>query len=948
MNLNPVTLPVRNIEDLDPRYHIIIKGARQHNLKNVDVAIPRNRLVVVTGVSGSGKSTLTIDTLYAEGQRRYVESLSSYARQFLTRMNKPDVDYIKGISPAIAVEQKVVTRTTRSTVGTLTEIYDYLRLLFARIGRTYSPISGLPVRKDEVSDVTDYVFSLAEGSLVQLFIPLRLHSQAKDALQKELDLLLQKGFTRIQYGGQLLKIEDTDTEQLDLSMPDIRVLIDRIVVKPDDYDTQTRCADSVNIAFFEGHGECIVAVNNGETRHFSNRFEMDGMSFDEPNAHFFNFNSPYGACPVCEGFGQVIGIDENRVFPDKNLSVYEGAVAPWHGEKMKAWKDELVLHSHKFNFPIHRSIADLTLEEYQLLWTGNEYFEGLDKFFKFMEEQTFKIHYRIMLAKYRGRTACRNCRGTRLRPDAQYIKIGGRAITDLVNLPVKEVKAFFDQLELNPHDHEVSRRILTEINNRLRVMIEVGLGYLTLNRVSATLSGGETQRINLTRSLGSNLTNSMYILDEPSIGLHSKDTERLIAVLKQLRNLGNTVIIVEHDEEIMRAADYLIDMGPLAGHLGGEVVFEGPPDELSNFPNSLTAQYLLGTKQVALLNKQRVPHRFIVVENARQHNLKNITVRFPLQAITVVTGVSGSGKTTLIKGILHPALKQLLKEPTDAPGNFGRLSGSFTEISHIELIDQNPLGKSSRSNPITYIKAYDSIRDLFAHLPMSKARGFQPKHFSFNVEGGRCETCQGDGETVVEMQFLADVHLICEDCNGKRFKQEVLDAQYKGKSIYDVLELSVDEAIAFFTDQKEIAAKLKPLADVGLGYVKLGQSSSTLSGGEAQRVKLASYLSKGKSQTPILFIFDEPSTGLHFNDINKLLQSFNSLVENGHTIVVVEHNLDIVKCADWVIDLGPDGGDEGGQLLFEGPPIELQHCSNSYTAQYLKLKYEMEGGGVAE
>lgn len=948
MNVNPVTHPARRIEDLDPRYHIIIKGARQHNLKNVDVAIPRNRLVVVTGVSGSGKSTLTIDTLYAEGQRRYVESLSSYARQFLTRMNKPDVDYIKGISPAIAVEQKVVTRTTRSTVGTLTEIYDYLRLLFARTGRTYSPISGLPVRKDEVSDVTDYVFSLAEGSLVQLFIPLRPHSQAKDALQKELDLLLQKGFTRIQYGGQLLKIEDTDTEQLDLSMPDIRVLIDRIVVKPDDYDTQTRCADSVNIAFFEGHGECIVAVNNGETRHFSNRFEMDGMSFDEPNAHFFNFNSPYGACPVCEGFGQVIGIDENRVFPDKNLSVYEGAVAPWHGEKMKAWKDELVLHSHKFNFPIHRSIADLTPQEYQLIWSGNEYFEGLDKFFKFMEEQTFKIHYRIMLAKYRGRTACRNCRGTRLRPDAQYIKIGGRAITDLVNLPVKEVKAFFDQLELNPHDHEVSRRILTEINNRLRVMIEVGLGYLTLNRVSATLSGGETQRINLTRSLGSNLTNSMYILDEPSIGLHSKDTERLIAVLKQLRNLGNTVIIVEHDEEIMRAADYLIDMGPLAGHLGGEVVFEGHPDELSNFPNSLTAQYLLGTKQVALLNKQRVPHRFIVVENARQHNLKNITVRFPLQAITVVTGVSGSGKTTLIKGILHPALKQLLKEPTDAPGNFGRLSGSFAEISNIELIDQNPLGKSSRSNPITYIKAYDSIRDLFAHLPMSKSRGFQPKHFSFNVEGGRCETCQGDGETVVEMQFLADVHLICEDCNGKRFKQEVLDAQYKGKSIYDVLELSVDEAIAFFTDQKEIAAKLKPLADVGLGYVKLGQSSSTLSGGEAQRVKLASYLSKGKSQTPILFIFDEPSTGLHFNDINKLLQSFNSLVENGHTIVVVEHNLDIVKCADWVIDLGPDGGDEGGQLLFEGPPIELQHCSNSYTAQYLKLKYEMEGGGVAE
>ncbi|QQS30084.1 MAG: excinuclease ABC subunit UvrA [Sphingobacteriales bacterium] len=945
MYVRPENLLTHQFEDLDPRYFIIIKGARQHNLKNVDVAIPRNRLVVVTGVSGSGKSTLTIDTLYAEGQRRYVESLSSYARQFLTRMNKPDVDYIKGISPAIAVEQKVVTRTSRSTVGTLTEIYDYLRLLYARIGRTYSPISGEPVRKDEVSDVTDYIFSLPAGTLVQMFIPLHLHSQAKDGVKKEFDLLLRKGFTRIQYGGQLLNIEDTDPEQIEINMPDLKILIDRLVVKPDDYDIQTRAADSVNIAFFEGHGECILITGNGETKRFSNRFERDGLSFDEPNAHFFNFNSPYGACPVCEGFGQVIGVDENRVFPDKNLSVYEGAIAPWHGEKMKAWKDELILHSHKFDFPIHRAIADLTPQEYQLLWTGNEYFEGLDQFFRFLEEQSFKIHYRIMMAKYRGRTVCRNCQGSRLRPDAQYIKIGGKAITGLVNLPIKEVKAFFEQLELNDHDKVVSSRILMEINNRLKVMTEIGLGYLTLNRVSATLSGGETQRINLTRSLGSNLTNSMYILDEPSIGLHSKDTEKLIEVLKQLRNLGNTVIIVEHDEEIMRAADYLIDMGPLAGHLGGEVIFDGAPKELPNYPESLTAQYLLGTKTVSLPGKKRVPNRFIVIEQARQHNLKNITARFPLQAITVVTGVSGSGKTTLIKNILYPALKLTLKEPADIPGIFGKLSGELSEISRIELIDQNPLGKSSRSNPITYIKAYDSIRDLFAHLPMSKARGFQPKHFSFNVEGGRCESCQGDGETVVEMQFLADVHLTCEDCNGKRFKQEVLDVEYKGKSVYDVLEMSVDEALIFFGDLKDISGKLKPLADVGLGYVKLGQSSSTLSGGEAQRVKLASFLSKGRSQTPILFIFDEPSTGLHFNDINKLLQSFNSLVENGHTIVVVEHNLDIVKCADWVIDLGPDGGDEGGYLLFEGPPEELQHCAKSYTAKYLKVKYEMEGGG---
>lgn len=928
-----------SIDNLDPRHYIIIKGARLHNLKNVDVAIPRNRFVVVTGVSGSGKSSLTIDTLYAEGQRRYVESLSSYARQFLTRMNKPDVDYIKGISPAIAVEQKVITRTSRSTVGTLTEIYDYLRLLFARAGKTYSPISGQMVKKDEVSDVTDYIFSLPPDTKIQILTPLHLHKQGKTALKNELELLLQKGFTRIQYGGEILKIEDIKPEKLDLALlPNIRILIDRIAVKPDDYDTRTRCADSVNTAFFEGMGQCYISIVDGETRHFSNRFELDGLSFEEPNAHFFNYNSPYGACPVCEGFGQVIGIDENLVFPDKNMSVYEGAIAPWRSEKMKAWNDELVLHSHKFDFPVHRAINDLSPEEYQLLWSGNHYFEGLDAFFKFVEEQTYKIHYRVMLAKYRGRTLCRNCKGTRLRPDAQYVKISGKAITDLVNLPINEVLTFFEQIELTSQQAEISQRILTEINNRLQVMMKVGLGYLTLNRISATLSGGETQRINLTRSLGSNLTNSMYILDEPSIGLHPRDTDRLIAVLKQLRNMGNTVIIVEHDEEIIRAADYLIDMGPMAGHLGGEVIFAGHPDDLINSPQSLTAQYIQGKKQVELPHNRRVPKRFLNIEHAQHHNLKNISARFPLQCITVVSGVSGSGKTTLVKEILYPALKQQLNEPGEAPGKFGQLSGNVSDISHVELIDQNPLGKSSRSNPVTYIKAYDAIRDLFANQNLAKMRGFLPKHFSFNVEGGRCDTCQGDGETVVEMQFLADVHLTCEDCNGKRFKPEVLEVLYKNQSIYDVLEMSIDEALLFFADHKEIAGKIKPLSDVGLGYVKLGQSSSTLSGGEAQRVKLASYLSKGKSQDPILFIFDEPSTGLHFNDINKLLQSFNSLVENGHSIVVVEHNLDIVKCADWLIDLGPEGGKEGGNLLYQGPPEGILPITDSHTAQYLKQK----------
>lgn len=918
---------------------IIIKGARVHNLKNIDVEIPRNRLVVITGVSGSGKSSLTIDTLYAEGQRRYVESLSSYARQFLMRMNKPDVDYIKGISPAIAIEQKVVTRTSRSTVGSLTEIYDYLRLLFARIGVTYSPVSGQVVKKHEVSDVVDFMLSLPPQTKVQLLIPFKIHEHKH--VNDELNLLLQKGYSRLVVNGETQRIEEHQITEKNWQNLDIKVLVDRLVINPDDTDLPSRASDSVNTAFYESMGDCIVDVIGDRRYAFSNRFELDGMKFEEPNQQFFNFNSPYGACSVCEGFGTVVDLDENLVFPDRELSVYDYAIAPWRGEKMKLWRDQLVRTALDFDFPIHRSIEHLTPQEYELLWTGNEHFEGLNTFFKYVESQQEKVQYRVMLARYRGRTTCRHCKGSRLRKDAQYVKVGGKSITDLVLMPIKELKIFFDDLHLAPHQLAIAKRVFTEISNRVGVMANMGLGYLSLNRLSNTLSGGETQRINLTRSLGSNLTDAMYILDEPSIGLHPRDTNRLIEVLKQLRNLGNTVIIVEHEDEMMRAADYLIDIGPLAGVNGGRLVFAGTPSQLHLATESLTADYLTGKRHIHIPAHRRKPINRIVIENATQHNLKNITVGFPLNTITVVTGVSGSGKTTLVKNILYPALKRLLEKVGDAPGKHSAMTGDVNAIKKIELIDQNPLGRSSRSNPITYIKAYDGIRDLFSDLPMSHVRGFAPKHFSFNVPGGRCETCEGDGEILVEMQFLSDVHLVCEECNGQRFKQEVLDVTYKEKNIFEVLELSVDEALEFFADRKDIANKIKPLADVGLGYVKLGQSSSTLSGGEAQRVKLASYLGKGKAtQQPILFIFDEPSTGLHFNDINKLLASFNALIEVGHSIIIVEHNLDIIKSADWVIDLGPEGGNEGGYLLFEGTPEDLLHCPNSYTAQYLRERLE--------
>ncbi|MFK7903918.1 MAG: excinuclease ABC subunit UvrA [Chitinophagales bacterium] len=925
---------IKNIETADPKKNIIIKGARVHNLKNVNVVIPRNRLVVVTGVSGSGKSSLTIDTLYAEGQRRYVESLSSYARQFLMRMDKPDVDYIKGISPAIAIEQKVITRTSRSTVGTLTEIYDYLRLLFARAGKTYSPTSGNIVKKHTVSDVVDYILSLEEGSKVQVFIPF----EVKDGRtpQAQLAVLLQKGFTRIAINGKLTRIEEVKLRKNAL-VHNIQILIDRLVVRYDE-DTRSRAADSAQTSFFESMGDCIVEVIDKETRTFNSRFELDGISFEEPNAHFFNFNNPYGACKRCEGFGHVIDIDENLVIPNRNLSIYEGAVVSWRGEKMKWYQNEMVKNSHKFDFPIHRAIKDLTEEEYDLLWKGNKYFQGLDDFFKMLEQTSHKIQYRVMLSRYRGRTLCKDCKGTRLRKDAQYVKISEKSIADLVLMPIKQLHFFFDQIELNEYEREVAKRILLEVQNRLKIMKDIGLGYLTLNRLSSTLSGGETQRINLTRSLGSNLTNSMYILDEPSIGLHPRDTQRLIQVLKELRNLGNTVVIVEHEEEIIRNADYIIDMGPMAGHLGGEVIFEGDPSQLLDSKDSLTADYLLGRKEVSIPEHRRKVINSITIHHASHHNLKDISATFPLNAITVVSGVSGSGKTSLVKDILYPSLKRHFDGAGNAPGIHKEITGDLDSLSKIELISQNPLGRSSRSNPVTYIKAYDAIRDLYSHLHLSKVNGFKPKHFSFNVEGGRCESCKGEGYVTIEMQFLADVRLKCEECEGKRFKPDVIDVKYKDKSIHDVLEMSVDEAIEFFKETSGVVNKIQPLQDVGLGYVKLGQSSSTLSGGEAQRVKLASYLGKGRSNNPILFIFDEPSTGLHFNDIKKLLAAFNALVESGHTIVIVEHNMDIIKSADWLIDLGPDGGDEGGYLLYQGEPEGLIAVENSYTAEYLKEK----------
>lgn len=917
---------------------IMIKGARQHNLKNIDVGIPKNKLIVVTGVSGSGKSSLIMDTLYAEGQRRYVESLSSYARQFLMRMNKPEVDYIKGICPAIAIEQKVTTRTTRSTVGSLTEIYDYLKLLFARAGKTYSPKSGKEVKKHDVTDVVNFIFSQPEGTKLQLLAPFHMHEHR--SLPQELGLLLQKGFTRVVAKGKTLKVEALlDAGNTLPDKEDLQVLIDRIVVKKGNEEDKKRMADSVQTAFYEGQGACLVEIIGQQVYSFSNRFELDGIQFEEPGPHLFSFNNPYGACKRCEGFGQVIGIDEDLVIPNRSLSVYDDAIVAWRGEKMKKWKERLIGAAHQFDFPVHRPVKNLTPEEYQLLWTGNKYFKGLNAFFKHVEGKSYKIQYRVLLARYRGRTKCPECNGARLRKEASYVKVGDKSILDLVMMPVKDLKMFFGELQLSGYQRKVASRVLVEINNRIDFMLDVGLGYLTLNRVSNTLSGGETQRINLTRTLGSNLTSSLYILDEPSIGLHSRDTERLVKVLKRLRDLGNTVVVVEHDEEIMEEADHIIDIGPLAGRYGGEIIAEGNFGEIKGHPKSLTGAYLSGRDEIAIPGHRRKSANFIVINGASENNLKNIEVHFPLNTLTVVTGVSGSGKTTLVKQILFPALQRMLTGQGSKPGHFDALDGAVDNISHIEMVDQNPIGKSSRSNPVTYIKAYDAIRDLFSKQQLAKIRGFKPKHFSFNVEGGRCETCKGEGETIVEMQFLADIHLTCEDCRGKRFKQEVLEVTYKEKSIYDILEMSVDEAIGFFEKKKEVVNKLQPLQDVGLGYVHLGQSSNTLSGGEAQRVKLASFLGKGANTQPVLFLFDEPTTGLHFNDIKKLLASFNALIEKGHSIIVIEHNLDVIKSADHVIDLGPDGGEAGGHLVFAGTPEDLIQCEGSYTGGYLKGKF---------
>jgi len=917
---------------------IFIKGARVHNLKNIDVTFPRNKLIVVTGVSGSGKSSLTIDTLYAEGQRRYAESLSAYARQFLNRMNKPDVDYIKGLCPAIAIEQKVITRTPRSTVGSMTEIYDYLRLLFARIGRTISPVSGKEVKKDDVKDVLDAITGLAPGDKVYILTALKKHKN-RDS-REELKILVQKGFSRVYLDGEILRIEEelekTDSRAF-ASKAKVYVLVDRIVVKDFEEDDRHRLSDSIGTAFYEGEGDVYVEVNGKKMLHFNNRFELDGMQFEEPVPNLFSFNNPFGACPTCEGFSQVLGIDTDLVIPDRRLSIYEGAVAPWKGEKLSWWKDQFIKGAKKFSFPVHKPVADLSDAQYKTLWEGNEHAYGINDFFKEVEQNLYKVQYRVLLSRYRGRTECPDCKGYRLRPEALYVKIHKQHIGELCALPVKDLKSWFDKLDnhLSLYEKQVARRILIEIHHRLDTLIKVGLGYLTLNRLANSLSGGESQRIQLTRSLGSNLTNSLYILDEPSIGLHSRDTANLIKVLKELRDLDNAVVVVEHDDMMMREADHIIDMGPLASHLGGEVVAAGNYGEIIADEKSLTGKYLKGELKIEPPKTLRKWNRAITVEGARHNNLKNINVTFPLNVLCVVSGVSGSGKTTLVKQILYPALRKIKGEFGDKVGFHKGITGDIESIAQIEMVDQNPIGKSSRSNPVTYIKAYDEIRNLFARQPLSKMRGFLPKHFSFNVDGGRCDTCKGEGEQVVEMQFLADVHLTCEVCGGRRFKEEVLEVTYHDKNIHDVLEMSVDDALSFFSSEKKLATALQPLQDVGLGYVKLGQSSDTLSGGEAQRVKLASFLGKGSAGAKILFIFDEPTTGLHFHDIKKLLASFHALIEQGHSILVIEHNMEVIRNADWVIDLGPEAGEDGGSLVFAGVPGELKKIKNSHTGTYL-------------
>jgi len=930
----------RQLDQLDPREFIIIKRARVNNLKNLSVAIPRNKLVVITGLSGSGKSSLAFDTLFAEGQRMYVESLSSYARQFLGRMEKPDVDYIRGVSPAIAIEQKVNTRNPRSTVGTTTEIYDYLKLLFARIGKTYSPVSGELVTRDTVSSVLDYIHTLKDETRIMIACPLKIAKGRK--LADELNLLLSKGFTRILQDGEVKFIEALLEEKKKPSKSiSVEVLIDRAMCRKEDEDLSFRLSDSIQTAFFEGHGECTVYAEGKKPKSFSDRFELDNIQFTEPSVNLFSFNNPYGACRHCEGFGKVLGIDEDLVIPDKSLSVYEGAVAPWRSATMGKWLKPLLASGIKFDFPIHRSYADLSVAEKELLWNGNEHFDGINDFFKYLASKMHKIQYRVMLSRYRGRTTCPDCRGTRLRKDASYVKINGTSITDLVLMPLEDVDTFFKGLKLTPFDQKVADRILKEIRSRIDYMIKVGLGYLTLNRLTSSLSGGEYQRIKLATALGSALVGSMYIMDEPSIGLHPRDTARMIEVLKSLRDLGNTVIVVEHEEEIMRAADQIIDIGPDAGAHGGELVYQGTINELNGNVSSHTTNYLSRKEEIKVPQKRRGWKDSIIISGARENNLKNPQWKFHFGVFTVVTGVSGSGKSTLIKKILYPAIGRVSGSVAESPGKYDKLEGDIARISQVEFVDQNPIGKSSRSNPISYVKAYDAIRQLFADQPLSKQRGYRPAHYSFNVEGGRCETCQGEGETKVEMQFMADIFLKCETCHGQRFKQEVLEVEVEGKNIADILDMTVEDAMVFFKDKKAVYEKILPLYEVGLGYVKLGQSSNSLSGGEAQRVKLASFLGKKNSDSKehVLFIFDEPTTGLHFHDISKLLKAINALVDEGHTIIVIEHNLEVIKCADWIIDLGPEGGEKkGGQLLFSGTPEEMVKINKGYTAGFLKGK----------
>jgi excinuclease ABC subunit A len=927
-----------DIDDLDPREYIIIKNARVNNLKSLSVAIPRNKFVVITGLSGSGKSSLAFDTLFAEGQRMYVESLSSYARQFLGRMEKPDVEYIKGVAPAIAIQQKVNTKNPRSTVGTTTEIYDYLKLLFSRIGKTYSPVSGKEVKHNTVTDIVDYVLSFEEGDKVMISCPLQIERGRK--IEQELELLLQKGYTRILITGEVFYVEELLGEKK-VPKGKYEILIDRVTVSKDDEDNQFRIADSVQTALYEGHGDCKITIPEKVTKEFSDRFELDGMSFELPSVNFFSFNNPFGACKTCEGFGNVMGIDHDLVIPDKEMSVYEGAIAPWRGESSRQWLEPLLKKGIEFDFPIHRSYNELTEKEQKLIWTGNKYFQGLNAFFEDLETKTYKIQYRVMLSRFRGRTTCPDCKGTRLRKDASYVKIKEKSITDLVLMPIEEALDFFNKLDLADYEAKVANRLLKEIQSRLDYMDQVGLGYLTLNRLTSSLSGGEFQRIKLATSLGSALVGSMYILDEPSIGLHPRDTDRLVGVLKSLRDMGNTVIVVEHEEKVMKASDQIIDIGPDAGVHGGELLFQGRIEDLITSANTYTAKYLRGEEKIFIKNGNRTWKDFILVKGARENNLKNLTVKFPLNTLTVVTGVSGSGKSTLVKKVLYPALGKMLGTVIDESGKYDRIEGDYKSVTQIEFVDQNPIGKSSRSNPVTYVKAYDAIRTLFSELPLAKQRNYKPAFFSFNVDGGRCEACAGEGTTTVEMQFMADIHLLCESCKGKRFKNEILDIKYKDKDISEVLDLTIDEALEYFKGKTQIINKLQPLQEVGLGYIGMGQSSNTLSGGEAQRVKLASFLGKGgtKSGDHILFIFDEPTTGLHFHDISKLLHSINALIDQGHSVIIIEHNTEVIKSADWVIDLGPEGGHKGGYLTFAGTPEDMMREKDNYTAKYLRESF---------